>query len=65
VALLYLVVNELLVEARETLAGKEYWRTVMDLGIYLVKVTCGAFGSLFLVPLSNLGTFLCTQLKFL
>lgn len=38
VALLYLVVNELLVEAREAQAGKEYWWTAMVLfvGIYSV-----------------------------
>jgi ZIP family zinc transporter len=40
VALLYLVVNELLVEAREAQAGKEYWWTamVMFVGIYSVMV---------------------------
>lgn len=38
VALLYLVVNELLVEAREAQSGKEYWWTAMVLfvGIYSV-----------------------------
>lgn len=38
VSLLYLVVNELLVEAREALAGQEYWWTAMILfaGIYSV-----------------------------
>lgn len=38
VALLYLVVNELLVEAREAQEGKEYWWTamVLFLGIYSV-----------------------------
>ena len=38
VALLYLVVNELLVEAREAQGGKEYWWTAMILfvGIYSV-----------------------------
>lgn len=38
VALLYLVVNELLVEAREALGGQEYWWTAMILfaGIYAV-----------------------------
>lgn len=38
VALLYLVVNELLVEAREALGGEEYWWTAMVLfvGIYSV-----------------------------
>lgn len=38
VALLYLVVNELLVEAREAQGGKEYWWTAMVLfvGIYSV-----------------------------
>ena len=40
VALLYLVVNELLVEAREAQGGKEYWWTAMVLfvGIYSVMV---------------------------
>ena len=40
VALLYLVVNELLVEAREAQAGKEYWWTAMVLfvGIYSVML---------------------------
>ena len=45
VALLYLVVNELLVEAREAQAGKEYWWTAMVLfvGIYSVIVLDMAF----------------------
>jgi zinc transporter ZupT len=40
VALLYLVVNELLVEARESLAGNERWWTgmVIFIGIYLVLI---------------------------